>query len=362
MNNNNSATKKKVKQNQARQKTARQKTVAKVRSQPQVQSNWSPLSPAATAYARALTNPFDAEVCGVPNIPAILTKKLKVWSKGTFTTSTAAAANGVSWITVNPFAAAANDQEWVKTNSPASPIPSIDVVTAANYTAYNSNSEFAAASFGVVSAQKRVVATGLKIKNLTPDINIGGKTIGLLEPTHGSLHGFAETGMNAFVESEIHTGRDLKKPLVLLWYTSDTNDTNMTSSFPADNAQNGACMGFIVVAPPANPQTYEFEAYAIVEIQGVNVTGKDLSIADSTGFEAVQNTMTSSHKLHKPHVQDSRIGDHAVVAANHMVVTQQSSRAAPPTKPKAPPQQKNLLGDVLGIAAPLITGIANWLF
>jgi len=293
---------------------------------------FSPLSPAATAYGEAIANPFDAAPCGIPNTPSLLTRKTKYWTKGTFTTSTDPAALGVGYVAVNPFAGMANDSQWVRTSVPANPNPAIDLVAVGETVGYNSNSEYTLASFGPQFAQKRVVACGLRIKNITANIQVGGKVIGLTEPTHASLSGFGEGGLNAFLETGILSGEALRKPLKLLWYPTDTNDTNMTSAFPADNAQNGSCMAFLCVAPSGLPQTYEFEAYIIAEIQGQNVTSKDLSIADSTGFEAVTNVMTAAHKLHKPHIEDPQSGKHMVAAAKHMVNHGQSSRAPRPKR------------------------------
>lgn len=312
------------------------------------------LSPAVSQYMHALVDPWEAIPCSVPNQPPLMTRPSKYWARGTFSTSPVAGANGFGFIAVSPFNGVANDGDFVFYNSQALALPLIDVTTAGQFTLANSNADYQVSEFsGLTPKSARVVSCGLRIRNLTSALTRGGQCIGLAEPSHGTISTMTVTGMDAYQESARHGAKDLSQWIELLWRPVDTDDMDFNSTFFNPNVPNGVDMGFILVAPAGAPQTYEFEAFGIYELQGQLVTGKSFSVADTKGYDAVANTLVISPKLHKPHVRDQRIPEAAQKAANHVVKHMQThgGQRYPPPKPA----DKSFVSSVLDMAPGIMS-------
>jgi len=254
-----------------------------------------------------------------------------------------------------------NDAGMVVINSAALPTPTIDLTNAANFAFFTSNSDYAVANFGATNAansvQARVVAFGLRIRNITPALTRGGQCVGLAHPAHASLDTFTVADMDAFAESGRHSGKDLGSWIELTWRPVDSDDTDFFYTFAAPNAPDAGTLGFLAVAPSASPQTYEYEAYGLYEIQG-NIGDKAISIADPTGHAAVSNTLVAAQKLHKPHVRDERLPGAAHRATEEMVKKHQSGPGRRMADDKA---DDNIMDDifkgVLGFAGSAISSL-----
>lgn len=309
------------------------------------------LSAATTAYLHAASDPFEAPPCAVPNSPALMTAPRKVWSKGSFSSSTVPAALDTGFIVISPETGMVNDLAVGYTNSAALAVPNVNLGASV---ATFSNSEFTSAALGPNAMQARVVSVGLRIRNITPSLTRGGQCIGLTEPAHGSVNGFTVAIMDSYNESERHGGKELSQWLELIWHPVDTDDYDFVS---VPNVT--PCMGFIVTAPSASPQTYEYEIYGIYEYQGRNVIGKVFSVADSRGYEAVANTIVSSPKLHKSHTRDERLPEATHKAATHMLTHHMSGNMS--KKKEVPEKDKSFLSTVLGMA-PSIFNLVSSIF
>lgn len=277
------------------------------------------MSKYSKAYLHALADPFEAPPCILPSFPALLVRPVKVWAKGTFSTVSAGAAQDYGFAVLSPYLSIANDFSMVVTNSNALATKTIDLTTGGASIGFGSNSEYNSTNFGQQLAQYRVVAAGLRIRNITPNLTKGGQTVGLAEPSHASVDGLNVAGFDLYLESARHSAKDLGSWIQLVWRPVDTDDADFNFTFPTATSVNGYNMGFQVVAPAGNPQSYEFEGYAIIEVQGKNVVGKIPSIADTKGFEAINNTIVASRTLHIPHVRDERIVPAAQAHANNIM-------------------------------------------
>jgi hypothetical protein len=321
----------------------------------------SSLSAAVTNYVCALVDPFEAEPCTVPNQPPLMTRPCKYWAKGTFSTSPVAGANDTGFVVMCPIDGMFNDGDFVFTNSNALAVPNVDLTTAGAQTPFFSNADYPFADFGATAKSGRVVACGLRVRNITPSFSKGGQCGGLAEPSHGSLSGFTLTGLDAYQESARHGGRDLNSWIELLWRPVASGDMDFSYAAVAPTAPDGFSLGFIVVAPAGSPQTYEFEAYLICELQGQLVTSKTFSIADSKGYDAVANTLVAAPKLHKPHVRDDKIPLAAHKAADHINkhMTSHDGRSRRPPPPRQ--EDKSFMSTALDLAPSFFNLIGSFL-
>lgn len=311
----------------------------------------------AKRYLHALVDPFDAPPCIVPSFPALLVRPIKVWSKGTFSTVSggAPAADGFGFIVACPSYGPAGDYNIVYANNNTLTTSTIDLQTAGVGTGSLSNSEYKFADFGEQKAQYRVVSCGLRIRNITPALTRGGQTIGLTEPSHSSMDGFDVNRMDSYSESARHSAKDLGSWIQLVWRPVDTDDADFQFTFPTAYQLNGYDMGFVVIAPSGNPQTYEFECYGLYEIQGSNVTSKVASVADTKGFEAINNVMVSARTLHRPHVRDDRLVPAAMAHADDTLVNQMTHVGRSSKKVEMSDDLKGAVGGLGAVGAIGVT-------
>lgn len=365
-NNNNKISNSKKKKSQATLNQQQQQQINSLKQQLQKlkvplgksSSGWLPMasmSKYSRAYLHALADPFEAPPCILPSFPALLVRPVKVWAKGTFSTVSAGPAQDYGFIVLSPYLSIANDFSMVVTNSNALATQTIDLVTGGASTGYTSNSEYSSPNFGAQLAQYRVVAGGLRIRNITPNLTKGGQTVGLAEPSHASVNGMNVAAFDLYLESARHSAKDLGNWIQLVWRPVDTDDADFNFTFPTATSVNGYNMGFQIVAPSGNPQTYEFEGYAIIELQGKNVVGKIPSVADTKGFEAINNTIVASRTLHVPHVRDERIVPAAQAHADNIMESSMSNVII--GEKKAENNSKTAAGLVGGLGTTAALGV-----
>lgn len=320
------------------------------------------MSQCAEDYAQSLANPFEGpdDPC-IPDYPALMTGRFKVWAKGTFATSTNPAANGFGFIAVDPLNGMANDAGSVVTNAPAS----TDVVIAAQpfgaqEVVSNTNSPYATANYIPAtpnSLQTRVVSSGLRIRYIGTELNRGGQIVGLHHPAHQTLSGFNIATMDTFKESgRLPVIRDWT---TLLYRPVDTNDLNFVSTF--NPAVGQYFMGFCIQAADpsgANPQSFEYEFFSNYETQGAIVQNKKPSHVDPTGHGAVNAITNIASNLHKPHTTPSADVATAIVhAASNYLYHHTSKPSTPPKKESSSFPWKEVLsigGNVVSTILSLI--------
>lgn len=255
------------------------------------------MSECARDYARALANPFNGPLACVPSFPSFLTRKVRTWAKGTFTTSSGGATPGFGYLLFDPVNMAVNDVDAVAGSTAATAINTTASTAAVdpNIALFRGNADYANAQLGIGSGllQFRVVAGGVRIRYIGTNLNKGGSVIALHEPDHDSLSGQTINNFDAQTESKRFTVSSDRWTTVL-WRPVNTNEVNMrpnasggTQSFP---------MGF-VVSSAAPSQNFEFEAYAIIEYEGRIARGKTPSHVDPVGFASVYTVSTGDNKL-----------------------------------------------------------------
>jgi hypothetical protein len=318
------------------------------------------LSLAVHEYASSLANPFaSGPSCGIPDLPALMTRKSKVFTRGTFQTSSNAGAQGCGFIVTSPCAAVAGDANSVTINNPATfSAPVIDLINAAQFVALTSNSDYVTADIGQANIVYRVVSHGIRIRNISPMVNRGGIIVGLHEPSHTCLEGFTIPTLDGYLEA----GRmsDTQEWTTLTYRPIETSDFNyrpILPPVPAAGAYDTYYMGFIVQAPsPALIQTYEFEVFTNLETQGRLAVGKTPSHADPVGNGAVNAMTAFSAKLHSPSQEDpGTVAEAFVKGVSHYVDHHMTHPSKDREKKKDSSVWSNVIGALPSVASTIFS-------
>lgn len=131
------------------------------------------LSDCAALYAKASAAPFSSFTglpC-VPDSPPTPTQRFKTTNRGTFTTGTAAGA-GFGYIMVAPYIAANNTNKFFATGSSFAGVGPATAGTGITGLP-DASLPYTAAMMGG-GIQARVVAAGLRVRNITQALNVGG--------------------------------------------------------------------------------------------------------------------------------------------------------------------------------------------
>lgn len=311
-----------------------------------------------------LLNPFADGPDGacIPDAPALMTRRTKVWTKGTFSTSTDPAGLGTGYIIIDPLSAFAGDRIWVYTNSINRSGVTINITTAGQFVTYQSNSEYVTADLAPGNLQCRVVSCGLRIQNITAALTKGGFITGLHEPAHSSLVGQQIATMDLYEESSGRLNADSDKWTTLTYRPVDSDDLDWQSAFPAiagPGSSNNTYMAFIVQSPTVTgSQLYQFEAFANFEIQGARAIGKVPSHADPQGYAAVNAMTVFSKKPHSPHQEDSKKLASAMVKGSEHYLNHHMSQPSPPHEKKKD-SGSSIWSDLLGVVPSVIGGILS---
>lgn len=251
------------------------------------------LSECASNYASILANPFTGPLVGVPNKPAQMSKKVRNFAKGEFSTQTS---NGFGFVVIDADEAVVNDQAAVYTSVPGASLTTFDPTpeSPATFNTAESNSEYTASQIGTDSnqIQFRRVACGIRVKYIGTKLNQGGFTVGFMDPDHNSLAG---RGISDILgeEQAVREGSQQGKWFNVLYRAVHNSDFDFSSSLPVwsssvDSSESAFFMGIFVQAPDsALSATFQWEAYWCYEMIGKTIRGTTPSHVDNVGFNSV---------------------------------------------------------------------------
>jgi len=281
---------------------------------------YGPLSECARSYKDVLRNPFTGRVACIPTALSVPSMKISLRTYGVTITGT----NGTGGIVCNPFMALYND---ANTPTPINVAAHVITTTAA-YTgaglpassstgsgAQGSNSPYTTATPAPSQLAGRLVAAGLRIRNITSVLNRAGQVIGLESPSHSALVSGSMGAISSVQQSGL--GDINGKWNTLTYHPVDENEYDYysyaTLGSPVNSgnvtfgaANNGPfsyCLAFLFQAPTTTPQTYEFETYTVFEVTGSLIQGMTPNVADPTGVAKVQNSFNALD-ARKPAVAD----------------------------------------------------------
>jgi hypothetical protein len=138
----------------------------------------------------------------------------------------------------------------------------------------------------------RIVAAGLRMRYTGTELDRGGQIIALQDPTHQTMVGRSPAEMLSEVQTRsFPVTRDW---ITLLYKPLQAADVNYAIAAPLGT--NDYYMAFWIQAA-AYTATFEFEAYAILEYQGVTIRGQTPSHTDPVGFAAVHSASTQANAL-----------------------------------------------------------------
>lgn len=244
------------------------------------------LSGCARDYLMVLENPFSGNTACIPSLYNFPTLKQSLRSQGTFQTGTA----GAGFVYFNPwyFYNNQNAVNWTD--------PTYAGLVFAN-TGTGVNNSFLPSPYAFpttdTSIEGRLVAAGLRIRNVTPLLARGGTCAAGESQNHADLSGLNITNFMMMDTTErIQTSGEAWQSVVyhpndpseLEYYGLETNTAPQFMNF---------ILGFLAIAPSVTnaTQLYEWEAYSVVEYKGQLAHGLTPSLSDPQGYAKVQNSV-----------------------------------------------------------------------
>lgn len=259
-------------------------------------------------YARCLMNPRTGPLACMPNYPALLTRKVRVKCRGTFTVPQ----SGMGFIVADPNFSVSNNQVAVFFTDSTFVGATVDLTTATTgVLTATSDSDYSYAAFGAgtptsASAAWRVVGSQLRIRYTDTELDRGGSINALHHPQHLSFQGQSVASLKTF--DECVTFDSSRAWHNVNYKPVDVSDQNfsqvLTSASPPLNTQDNFFMGFVIQGVGAGSTSYDFELWTVAEIIGAAVRGKNPSLVDATGYTAVHTVSVTSPHLN-PHIGDS---------------------------------------------------------
>jgi hypothetical protein len=238
-------------------------------------------------YARSLANASTGPLACVPTTPAQLSKKFRVWAKGTFNAGT----TGMAGIVLDPLRAVTNDSVCVFSTTSAHSTSILDYIVGAGWNADASNSEYTTAQLGPAENQfeARVVSAELKLRYIDTELNRGGQAVLFHDPNHMPLYGQSLANLDAEEMSK-------RFPLTREWLrvvyrpvsSTDLNfQTALPAYTPAATDLDQFYMGAIIQAAATTNVAFEYEVYVTFEVFGQNIRAMTPSHVDLAGLGAV---------------------------------------------------------------------------
>lgn len=313
----------------------------------------------AQDWAASLVNPFTGPLTGIPDYPAIQTRKYRTLAKGTMSTGTA----GFGYIAMTPDYFAINNGTAVSFTDSTYAGTTILLAGAGNNNVL-ANSDYALAAFGAGAglAQYRVVSAGLRVRYNGTAFDMGGSTVGFVDPRHQSVLGKSYTDISGEVQAKTFpVVRKENHWVHMVFRHLDSDDLNYKTAFPAFTpaaTDQSSYMVFACSQPGATVQTFDWEAYATIEATGRAVRGQTPSHYDPVGFAAVHAAMNFGDLL-LPWQGDSSQREKEVIAAAAKYASKHTSSTTHVLSDAADVARG--VGDTVSGAANIVSTIAGFL-
>jgi len=305
---------KQMRQSAKPRKQKPQKKQPKPKNGPGQIKNRFHLGMCTSKFAASLADPFEGppDAC-MPVTPSVQSRKVRMWTKGTMTTGTAASNFGFVFLGPCPYG---NGTVPGGANMSASVAYSIGTYAGTTFQ-YNTGTtgvtQLANNSDVNVAAgiQARLVSAGLRIRYKGTELNRGGRIVALEEPDHAGLAGqslsqlLAYQNGHEFPVTENWVSISTSGPVTPGEYDflplNSNNTVTGTTSGTGVSAQPNMYLGFAVEAAAAG-QNFDFEAYENWEFIGSAIRGKSYNEADDGGVSAV----IGAYRSHNDAQLDSR--------------------------------------------------------
>jgi len=247
------------------------------------------LSDCAALYAKALSNPFgafDTLPC-VPMSPPTPTQRWQTTQRGGMITGIGG--NGYCFLSIAPFIAAKDTEKYFWSgntfvgNGPAASGTGIVPTTnpALPYTA----AQLAAGITG------RLVSLGVRVRNISPSLNVGGLLTVLQLDDQQNVNNFTFAQLNTLVDAALvpQALSDQGEWTMLAWRPFAMSSLDWTPDDGVGANSNPTIVLFCQSPALAQQQTFEYEIVEFWEFQGQTPTvvppNLVLSDADQVGFD-----------------------------------------------------------------------------
>lgn len=311
------------------------------------------LSKCAMDYARCLVNPFTGPLACIPSYPALMSRKVRVWSKGVMETGS----SGMGFVCADPLRGAVSDVSCVNFTDNSFAGSSILTPATAGVVNGYSNADYVNSQVATNGITFRVVASGIRVRYVGTELDRGGYAVALSDTNHNSLYNRNISQLDAEINSK-------RFPINREWITvvyrpvrdEDDDFGGISTQTPAATDLS-FYQGIAVNAPASNSITFEWEYYSIYEYQGATARGQTPSHVDTVGYGAVSATTTFSQHL-MPYSGQSHTKEKPLLKDVVGTLANSSSGWMPVLKGVSELFEENFLQGGIDIA----TGVANLLF
>ncbi len=180
------------------------------------------------------------------------------------------------------------------------PVPGANAIVGVSTATSNSNWNI---QENPANLKMRLVASGLRIRNVTPYMYRGGVVRGLETPQHNDAIGYTYSSMSLYDQSG--AGDIEGKWSSLVWHPVDEDEFDYVNgrncpiytdivNGNTDNILWNNSLAFCVQSPALQTQQYEFEVVGAYEFVGAMVHGTTPNRSDPLGMSAIQETYSSS--------------------------------------------------------------------
>jgi hypothetical protein len=268
------------------------------------------MSPCAKEYLMAMTVPFSMKgTACVPDLHAFPSKKVRVKTRGTFSTGT----DGNGWIVLNPWGNSNNGAFVGFTTATYAGTPIVvapSIVTPGLANALQSKMPYGNNAFGPSGLNKleaRTVNYGLRIRYIGPEMARSGQLVGLRHPDNATLVGLSL--LNFANYSEAKTMRNSRSWSYCLWRPVKPEEYEFSTDANAPQGTVGINwpMGFAIIGTTGTtgtlgPASFEYEIISYVEFIG-DIDSITQTHVDIQGVSIVRNALPaqSAYSNHVKH-------------------------------------------------------------
>jgi len=267
-----------------------------------------------------------------------MSRKLRVWAKGTFATGTAS--TGFIWC--DPQLGINNNVDSVLFSLNTYAGTTFALFGVVGVAAAQTNSDYASTQIAVNDITYRVVSSGLRIRYIGTELNRGGQIVACSDSNHNSLLNRSLTDLDQEINSK-------RFPVTREWVTvimrpvRDADDDFGVNPTLIPTTTSLSWYNGIIVESPGDPITFEWEYYSVYEAQGQNVRGQTPSHVDPVGYGAV-NMMTNFTKHLDPYQGHPQKKEKSAVEDTVKLLGSTMSKAEPFAKAAVDLFSENYLG------------------
>ena len=262
------------------------------------------LSPCAIEYLGALVAPFGHKgLACIPDLHAIPSKKIRVKTRGTFSTGT----NGFGFVVHSPWCTS-NDSDSLAYTDASSALTAVikSGVGVVNQSEVKQPYPLAlfAGLAGAQGVRARVVGSGLRIRYIGPELARSGQIIGIREPDNQTLEGQTATTVKDLTTAKtFNNDREwitvMYRPARPAEYKYSPDHCSASDSTNTKWSQGFLITGTTNTSGLPGPAPFEFEVVKYVEYLG-NIDNITRSHTDIVAMSDIRNVLPTKSVTDQP--------------------------------------------------------------